>query len=366
MTPPQFVNTDYDAIVTRLVSRFESITGRTLQPAQVERLVFNAIAYEQKVVLEQMQSAAEQMLLAFSAAPALDYLAELVGVTRLPASAAVTELVFTAVSGGSPAAIPANTRVGTSDGRFIFRTSEEAVFENGTATVSAVATTLGESGNDYLIGEVSQLLDPQPFVASVANTTVTAAGASEETDDELRERVKLAPAQFSVAGPSEAYAFFARQASSAIIDVAVTSTIPGTVEVYPLVAGGVVTPQAILDLVSAGLNDERVRPLSDTVVVQSPAVLNVDVAIELTVYSDADSAAVEAEALQAVAAYLLSRERELGQDIKISQLIALATTSVADVFDVNVVSPTMDVTVSESQIARAASLSVTVTGTSNG
>lgn len=368
MTAPQFIDTDEQAIIARLKSHYETETGRSLQPAQAEQLLVNMVAYEMKIVREQMQAAAEQMLVAFANAPALDYLAQLVGVTRLPASGAVTTLQFTVASGHPGVVIPSGTRVATSDGQIIFKTSADLTVNAGstTGTVSAISTTVGAAGNDYAVGDVNNILDPRPFLSAVTNTTATSTGSDAETDDELRERIQLAPAQFSVAGPTEAYAFFAREASAAIIDVSVTSPIPGTVNVYPLISGGVVTPPEILALVNNALNAEDVRPLTDTVVVLSPTVVNYDVEIEIVAYTDANTDDVQAAALAAVQVYTQQRQNEIGQDVKRSQLTALAVGTAGDVFDVNIVSPASDVVIDETQVPVVGTISVTVTSQSDG
>ena len=51
---------------------------------------------------------------------------------------------------------------------------------------------------------------------------------------------------------------------------------PGQEDVYRLIAGGVAT-QEILDAVEAILTADKVRPLSDTVVVQNPTVINYNI-----------------------------------------------------------------------------------------
>ena len=368
MTPPQFVNTDYNAILARLIGRYETIVGRTLFPAQVERLILNACAYEFKIALEQMQAAATQTLLPFATAPALDYLAELIGVTRLAAAGAVTSLQFSAVEGHPGVVIPAGTRVASGDGRIIFVTSAEATIAPGdtSVTVGSVATTTGAAANGYVEGEINKLLDPRPYVTGVLNVTATGGGANVETDDELRERVRSAPGQFSVAGPADAYKFHARRASASIIDVSVVSPGGGQVNVYPLIAGGQITPQTTLDLVADTLNDIRVRPLTDTVFVLSPEVIEYEVNIELTTYTEADTATIENEALQRIGTYLLEREENIGLDVKRAQLIALAGASVDKVFDVNVVLPAEDVVVEDHQVATPTAVTITVIATSNG
>ena len=368
MTAPIFVDTDVDAIITRLTEKYEADTGRTLTPSQSETLIINMIAYEVKVIREQLQAASLQMLVDFATAPALDFHAALVGVARLPASGAVTTLQFTVAAGHSGVVIPAGSRVATTDGQIIFQTTEiiTIVPGNTTGTVSGVSTTVGAAGNGYAIGSVTGVLDPRPFLLSVTNTTVTSSGSDAETDDELRERVKIAPSQFSVAGPREAYEFFAREASASIIDVSVTNPTAGTVNVYPLVSGGVVTPTPVLALVQSTLSAEDVRPLSDTVVVLSPALVPYNIEIEITAFAFADTAQVEAAALAAVTAYANEQQSVIGQDIKRSRLTALAIGTDGQVFDVSVIAPAADVVVGDTEFPVASAITVTVTGQSNG
>ena len=61
-------------------------------------------------------------MVAFANAPQLDYLGELVGVTRLAATTASTTLQFTLVGGHGAVIIPGGTRVQTTDGQAIFQT----------------------------------------------------------------------------------------------------------------------------------------------------------------------------------------------------------------------------------------------------
>jgi phage-related baseplate assembly protein len=368
MTAPEFISTDTDLIIQQMVELYESITGRSLQPAQVERLLINAYAMREGLLRQQIQQACEQMLLSFASAPALDYLAELVGVTRLPAQAAACTIEFTLVTGHNGVTIPGGTRVGTSDGKVVFSLQADIVVPSGTDVVTgeAFADNIGEVGNDYQLGEVNNILDPQSFLDAAANTSISSGGADAETDDELRDRTKLAPAQFSTAGPSEAYEFHAKSASSSIVDVAVVTPGGGIVNVYPLIEGGVVTPQAILDLVSATLNDERIRPLTDTVNVISPSIVSYDIEVELTLYTEADQATVEAAVLAALTAYKNQRQVQLGQDIKVNQIIALSAYDNELIFDVNVVQPAADVVVQATEIGVCGTVTVTTTGTSDG
>src|SRR6202042_3527596 len=93
LPPPVFVNDadglDPNLILADMIAEFEAASGRTLQPAQVERLLINLYAYRESLVRNAIQYTGQQNLLAFAAFPMLDYLGQLLGVTRLGAQGAV-------------------------------------------------------------------------------------------------------------------------------------------------------------------------------------------------------------------------------------------------------------------------------------
>ena len=80
---PSFVDRDPAQIVAAVVADFERETGRTLYPAQVERLLANVLAYRETLLREAIQDAAKCNLLRYSRSTALDMLGELLGVARL-------------------------------------------------------------------------------------------------------------------------------------------------------------------------------------------------------------------------------------------------------------------------------------------
>ena len=70
LPPPSFVN-DADGlnpnlILSDMIAAFQSAAGRTLQPAQVERLLINLYAYRESLVRNAIQYAGQQNLLAFA------------------------------------------------------------------------------------------------------------------------------------------------------------------------------------------------------------------------------------------------------------------------------------------------------------
>lgn len=367
MTAPLFFPIDGPTIIAEMVADYQLRTGKVLYPAQSEMLLINAFANRELILRNQLQAIAEQMYVDFASAPGLDYLGALLGVVRLPSSAASCVLQFNLVAGHGGVVIPAGTRVAGVDGRVSFATAANIPVADGIniATGDAFASVNGSTGNGYAIGQISNILDPQPYIASASNLGVTAGGADEENDDALRVRIKTAPGQFSNAGSKEAYRYWALTASPAIIDVGVPdSPGGGVVNVYPLMFDGSTTPAPIIALVEAALNDERIRPLTDTVNVLSPTVVDFDIEVELTAYTNADTVVLQADIADALADYKALKSQRLGQDIILSQIITKCAN--AGLYDVAVIQPVSDIIIAETEVGICGTITVTVTGTNDG
>ena len=306
LPPPTFVN-DADGlnpnlILADMVAAFQAAAGRTLQPAQVERLLINLYAYRESLVRNAIQYAGQQNLLAFAVFPMIDYLGQLLGVTRLGAQGAVTTLQFTLQNALTlPYTIPAGTQAGTADGEFVFATNADLIVPAATtaASTTATCTTAGPNANGYLPGQINVLLSPNVLIASVSNSVTTGGGSAPETDDHLRTRIQAAPNQFSVAGPAGAYRFFALGVDPSIIDVSVASPTPGTVQVYiltgPIAAQPAASPNnagvatsALLAKVLQALGADNVRPLTDTVSALAVSEIDYQIAGTVTLFADAE------------------------------------------------------------------------------
>lgn len=326
---PILIPNDVNSIISELVASYEDITGRTLQPAQVERLLIQAFAYRESNLRAQIQYACEQNLVDFANAPMIDYLGKLVGVTRLPAVAAETDVEMTLADDHVALTIPRGLRIQAIDGSAIFTVKNDVDVEEGVTpvTVVCICDTPGAAGNGYLAGYISTILDPYVWLLLATNTDTSAGGTDAETDDELRERIKLAPGSFSNAGSRGAYEFFAKSAHASIIDVVVLGPpdiAAGLVNIYPLVIEATTTPTEVLDAVSAACNAENVRPLTDTVTVISPTRVEFTITLNIKLFGYADEDTVVAAITEAVTAYHISKRKQLGQDIVTSQIIGEA------------------------------------------
>ena len=143
-----------------------------------------------------------------------------------------------------------------------------------------------------------------------------------ETDTDLRARLILAVDGFSTAGPVGAYKFHGLSADDDVKDVSVTSPAPGDVLVTVLSnTGNGVSAQTTLDAVEAALNDEFVRPLTDTVIVQAASVQDYAVSAQIWCYANIDTEVVRLAAQAAAEQYVESVHR-LGFDVTDSGLKA--------------------------------------------
>jgi phage-related baseplate assembly protein len=252
----------------------------------------------------------------------------LLGVTRLPAQPALTTLKFTLSEPQiGTSMIPLGTRATPGGGDIVFATTEVAEVAEGETEIEvpAACLILGAAGNGFLAGQIRKIADPFPWQMSVENTTVTADGTDIENDENFRERIQIAPESFSVAGPRGAYEYWARTAHQSIIDVAVVGppeTEPGNVEIYPLLAGGELPSQEILDAVYDICDAEDIRPDTDHVFVLTPTPVSYD--LQATYWIDRSRAtqvtAIQQAVTLAAQAWISWQRSRLGRDVNPSEL----------------------------------------------
>lgn len=367
---PQFIERDPAAITAAIIAKYEADTGKTLYPAQAERLLIDVIAYRESILRVGIQDAAKQNLLSYATGVMLDYLGELVGCYRLPAQYAKTTIQFTfAAPLAAPLLIPQGTIINSSNGNAAFATDDDLTVAAGVtqATVTATADEAGIVGNGYAVGQISTLDDDLSVECAVTNITATDGGAETETDDHFKRRIKLAPESYSNAGSEGAYKYHAQSAHQSVEDVAVISPTPGYVQLYPLVKNQGVTAlpsTQIIDLVLAQCNGRKTRPLTDNVTVLSPIPVDYQINAALTLYTTADAASTLAAANQAAIAYKANRAAGLGRDIV--PLDAAAALKVAGVYNVVLTGLPSIVVLADNQWARCTGIAVTVAGTANG
>jgi phage-related baseplate assembly protein len=326
---PVFVDVNPAATEAALIARYEEKSGKTLYPAQVERLFIDQIAYAVTRLEAAVQNGGQQLLVRFAKGPILDYLGELVATPRLlaiPARCMLRFAVPTAVL--QPLLIRAGTKVSTQDGKLTFLTDQDVAIPVGQTTINATSTclTAGVLGNGWAAGQISIITSPPAAGMTAANITTTADGAEDEEDDRYRERIILAPEAFSNAGSRGAYRYHALAVHQSITDVAVHGPDEGQpdghVALFPLTNTGL--PSAdLLERVRTQITGEKLRPLCDTVHAYSPLEVGYQIKAHITFYAEADRARAMAAANAAAYAYTQDRRAGLGRDLVQEQLTAL-------------------------------------------
>lgn len=321
-----FVEEDVATTVTQMMTVYEATTGRKLYPADPVRLFLLSVA---KIIAHQrvlINHAKRMDHLKYAYGPYLDHIGVRTRTMRLPAASAQTKVRFT-LSAPRPSVITirAGTRITGGGSQLYFATKEiaEIAAESLTVDVACECSQVGVVGNGFLPGQLDVLVDPIPFVQSVANITESSGGTEIETDDAYRERIHMSPESYSTAGPEAAYQYWVKMVSPAIVDVSVSSPSAGVVKIVPLLAQGELPTQDVLDAVVAKVNDRTIRPLTDQVVVTAPETKAYDITLT---YWVSNNRATEATTLQnqvatAVNEYMIWQKSKLGRDINPSELI---------------------------------------------
>jgi len=359
-----FADLSVEDVEKSVLTAYEQIAGTTLYPGDPVRLFLESLAYVLAIQNGVIDMAGKQNLLAYAAGGHLDAIGLMTGTERLGESRALTTLQFTLEEPmGFSVEIPAGTRAATADGQTVFATDAVLSIPAGSASgaVPATAEEPGASANGLVAGQVNVLVDPVAYVASVENTTTTLLGADVESDDRYRARIQESPEAYTCAGPAGMYRSLAMGVSQDIAEVAVFAPVPGTVDVRPVLAGGELPTEDVLEAVRARLSADDVRPLTDTVIVQAPDGVSyeLDVAWYLSREKEPLLETVKAAVEAAVNAYVLWQRSKPGRDILPTKLVSMMEQAGARRVVVN--SPSYTV-LAKSQIAREGQVSVTYGG----
>ena len=312
--------------LSAMKEKYRELTGENLEMAQADPL--RLIAYADCLLLYQIAQYADRAgkmaLLKYSYGDYLDNIGVLKGIERTPGAAARTNILVTlSDKRNNVTIIPQGTRVTAGDGMY-FETTEILEIPAGQlqGEVTAACKESGTLGNGYQPGEIKILVDPVPYVDSVENTTITAGGADLETDENLAERIYLAPSAWSTAGPDDAYKYWVKTFDPAITDVRVDSDVPGQVDIRFVLQDGQLPDETMTEELTKYLQNEKIRPLTDKVVVQAPTKREYEISFTYYVNeSDRTKAnTIQTQVEAAVKEYVDWQKEKIGRDINPDQL----------------------------------------------
>lgn len=225
-TDYEFVPADGAALLAALIDKYETLTGRTVNPGDPDRVficwVADIITAERVI----MNYIGNQNIPCRATGANLNALGEWIyDVKRNPAQPSKCTVRFTIQSAvGTSILIPAGTRVTDGKSKIYWETTSDVMIPVGStsADVMAQCMTNGAAGNGFEPGRINTLVDVDnvQYFSSCANVTTTEGGADEEGDDAYYERMRWVLDAYSTAGAAGAYIYHAKTVSDSIADVA--------------------------------------------------------------------------------------------------------------------------------------------------
>lgn len=347
-----FVEVDSAKLYTSIIGSLMDSCDEALYPGDERRIFGEGIVALFVSLFSLFNDKAKQRTLRYARGNVLDAIGERYNVPRAEPTKATTVFRFSVSEMQSEnIIIPSGTRI-TADGGVYFATLETTVLPAWSENVDILAecTTGGSDYNGFAVGTITTLVDLIPYISKVGNITISTGGDDGEPydevgDDKYRERIRLSPAIQSTAGPESAYRYFVLSADPNIIDVAIEcpEDEPNVVNLYPLMTGGELPGEDVLQKVLDALSDD-VRPMTDKVNAISPTAVEYEV--EIKYYCSKDDEAATIEAIEGVGGaidqYNEWQTAALARDINPDQLrrFILAPKTGTGAMRVDVIKPT--------------------------
>lgn len=318
-----FTKLDVEDLERAAVKKYESLMGVTLKEADPRRKQLQAAAYMGMIILNNIDYTAKQNRLSYAEDDFLEHIGVGKKVDRLePIAAKTTERYH--VNNPEVFVIPSGHRIGV--GGLFFATTADYTVPVGVqyVDIELQCTEAGTIGNDFLPGQITEIVDPLPWVVSVENITKSEGGMDWETDDAYAARIRDSNESLSTAGPELAYEYFAKSANQKISDVKVTSPNPSEVEIFILMKNGELPTEEEKNQVLEICSARNVRPLTDKVSVSSPELYYYDFPITYYLPQSLINTPVAAQSAvsAAVEEYKTWQKEKLGRGIDPGELYA--------------------------------------------
>ena len=342
--------------VYEAIRRANGEPGFRQRPADPERLMQLTESALLAQVNENIDAAGKGSLLFFAdehTAPHIGYLYGERG-KPLDASYSLTTIRYTlSIERAVKTVILKGSRV-TADNKIFFATTSTLEIPAGElkGEVEAMCMTAGVEGDGFGIGTIKNMVDRVPFVSAVENVTPSTGGEEPESLEAYKQRLRLLPESFSVAGPDGAYEFWARTANPKIIDAKAwmpdldmasfaaflqpwgitdavgfynaifnyfrtSGTGPGNVNITVLLKDGELPSEEILQQVYETLSENSRRPLTDFVHTKppNPRDFNVDFKFWIGTERATEAGSIIEAVNKAVDRYIAWQKSMLGLDI---------------------------------------------------
>ncbi len=332
-----FVEVNPETIMNNMINDFESYTGDILYPGDQRRIFLQGIGYVIVNILNAINEAGRSNLLRYSSGSKLEALGEdIYSIQRLQGEKATSKVKFTLSSAQSQnITISRGTRV-SPDGQLFFLTKSNLIILSGATegTVEVEAEQIGIKYNGFVVGQINILVDGNAYISGVSNTTISSGGTEQESDEEYKDRCRLAGFSFSTAGPEKAYEYYAKSSSNEVGDARAYRTAPGTIEIAIIKKDGVIPllTDDLLTVVKNACSDKTIRPLTDSVEVVPATAENTTINIGYYIDSSNENevTSIQSAVTNAVDEYKQWQTEKLNRNInpdKLRQLMYAAGAS---------------------------------------
>lgn len=238
--------------------------------------LLETLAYRELLLRARINSSVKAMLLPFSSGSDLDNIVAIYGIERLKGEKPTAQCEFSlSMPRSSDTYLPKNLILRSENGKQATLKSETIIRAN---ELKAVGMIVLDEFVKTSKEKCEYIQTPLPFVLKAKQLSEFEGGAEHENDERLRERAVLSLERFSTAGSKKAYIYHALSANTKVEEASVLNGGPGIVKVY-LKTGDMSeeTRQSVADYLSG----EKVRPLTDTVIVANATIKNIEVRAEL-------------------------------------------------------------------------------------
>ncbi len=350
---------DYETIKQRKLASVIALMkskGIEYVPSDSDDLMtmIEADAYDEMLLRSRINSAVKGELLAFAKGSDLDHIGVTrYGVLRLSGSKPYALFTFTLSAAlVYDTTLPAGLQL--SDGK-----GTNAVLLND-ATITAGDTTVQATVELDQFIESSEIkteiiVSPLPYVTSAVQDENFHDGAAIEDDERYRERIWLSREHKSTAGSYTTYEYYAKTADSRISDVQIIDDVPGVVKVYLLSSGGA-ADQVMIDRVTAALNAEEIRPLTDDVQISSATIIDIDIVADIVLYDMTYELGVRA----LIESELSLNTMIFNKSLSLSKLYGLLESE--HVKDLTLTTPAASVNIQANEVIRVSTLTLNFTG----
>ncbi|MBZ7982139.1 baseplate J/gp47 family protein [Campylobacter sp. RM12640] len=268
---------------------------------------------------EYITNIAMQNYLVYSRDTFLDELVALVGLTRKHANNATCKIKITA---NSPTFIPKNTKLSDGKGHYAYLLNDVYVKDE-------IIELCEIENNEFLDMKISMLETQNIYIEKIEQITEWQNDSYRESDEELKERFKLALHRFSTAGSAESYLFYVLS-TKAVLKAKVydDNTKPGQVFICYYTQAENIEPQILKAL-------ENKVPLTDKINLIKCKEITQDLVIKIKVKDDF----LFAENLAKID-YIIKdfyKKLDIGESVSESKIISLCNDE--NISDISITTP---------------------------